>query len=363
MEIVRALVLDSSDSLSKALTELDESPAVIVTKNGGYFGIIDHRCISHGIRDPHKVKCETVIAKPPVLMESAGVPERVEAFLLGHFKALPVLDSDKKPLGLTTRVELLKEMAVESMVPQMQVSELMSSPAYIIDEGETVGSAKRTLREKDTHRLVVTRMGKLIGVVSTYDIGTWSGKPNLTGGRKDIRMSEPINVEEMKISEFLRPEATLVKENATLEEAVRRMIDKQVSTVIVVTEGKPVGVVSALDIFKKVQEMSKDGIQIQVSGLSQDDAAYFSRIYAKIGHVLEKFGESFNIRNASVHVKSGKSTYVVNVYFDTDDGHISLKTERGALKEGIDELAVEINEILRKKKELRKPKPRTTRAH
>jgi len=363
MEIVRTLILDSSDSLSKALTQLDESPAVIVTRNGGYSGIIDHRCVSHGIRDPHKVKCETVMTKPPVLSESATVAERVEAFLLGHFKALPVLDSERKPLGITTRVELLKDMVVDSMVPSMPASEIMSSPAFTIDESETVGGAKRALRDKNTHRLVVTRNGKLIGIVSTYDIGTWSGKPNLAGGRKDIRMSDQINVEDMKISEFLRPDATLVKDGATLEEAVRRMIDKHVSSVIVVSDNKPIGVVSALDIFKKVQEMSKDGIQIQVSGLEEDDAAYFGRIYAKIGHVLEKFSESFNIRNISVHVKSGKSTYVVTVYFDTDDGHVSLKTERGSLKEGIDELAVEVNEILRKRKEQRRPKPRKTHAH
>lgn len=363
MEIVRTLILDSSDSLSKALTQLDESPAVIVTKNGEYVGIIDHGFVSHGVREPHKVKCDNVLSKPPVLLESASVSERVEAFMLGHFKALPVLDTERKPLGITTRVELLKDMVVESMVPQMKVTELMSSPAFTIDEDETVGGAKKALKDNGTHRLIVTRKGKFIGIVSTYDI-SWGGKPNLAGGHKDIHMSEPINVEDMKLSGFLRPDATLVKEDATIEEAVRRMIDKRVSTVIVVSESKPLGVVSALDIFRKVQEMAsaKDGIQIQVSGLGQDDAAYFGRIYQKIGHVLEKFGQSFNIRNSSVHVKSNKSTYVVTVYFETDDGHVSLKTERGTLKEGIDELADEVNEVLRKKKEQRKPKPRVTHA-
>lgn len=363
MEIVRTMVLDSSDSLSKALSQLDETPAVIVTRNGEYFGIIDHQCVGGGMRNAHKVKCETVIAKPPILLETASLKERIEAFLLGHFKALPVVDSAKKPLGITTRVELLKEMVVESMVPSIQVSEIMSSPVFTIDEGETVAAAKKALKEKNARRLAVTRVGKLIGVLSAFDIGTRSSKPNLPGGRKDIRLSEPINLDNMKISGILRPDVTIVKEGASLEEAVRRMIDKQVSAVIVSSNNKPLGVVSALDVFKRVQEMSQDGIQIQVSGLKEDDAAYFGRIYSKIGHVLERFGQSFNIRNASVHVKSGKSTYVVRVYFETDRGHFSLKTERGTLKEGIDELAVEVNEVLRKKKEQRRPKPRRTHAH
>ena len=363
MEIKQTLVLEGSDSLSKALTELDETPAVIVTKKGKYLGIIDHRCISHGIREPHNVKCETVMAKPPALSRDSGLLGMVEAFLLGHFKALPVLDDDKNPLGITTRVELLKELVVDGAIPSMPVSELMSSPAFTIDENETIAGAKGILKEKNAHRLVVTRKGKFIGVISTYDIGSWSKKPNLSGGRKDIRLSEPINMDTMRISGFLRPDATLVKNNASLEEAVRRMIDKQVSTAIVVSESKPLGVVSALDIFKKVQELAKENLRIQVSGLGEENAGHFGRIQGKIGHVLDKFGKTFNIRNCSVHVKEGKSVYTVTVYFETDRGHISLKSERGSLKESIDELAVELNEVLRKKKEMRRQKPRTTHAH
>ena len=363
MEIKQTLVLDGSDSLSKALTQLDESPAVIVTKNGKYLGIIDHRCVSQSIRDPHNMKCENAIVKPPVVAENATVQELMGAFLLGSFKALPVLDSEKNPLGITTRIEVLKDIVVEGIAPPMQVSDLMSSPAFTIDENESVASAKCALKDKNTHRLIVTRKGKFIGVISTYDITSWTGRTNLSGGRKDIQRSQSINVDELKISGFLRPDATLVKNDASLEEAMRRMIDKQVSTVIVVSDSKPLGVVSALDIFKKIQEMSAEGLQIQVSGLKQEDSAYFERIYSKIGHVLERFGKTFNVRNASVHVKEGKSTYVVTLYFDTDKGHVSLKTERGNLQESIDELAVEANEILRKRKELKKPKPRTTHAH
>lgn len=363
MEIKQTLVLDGSDSLSKALPQLDESPAVIVTKNGKYLGIIDHRCVTQGVRDPHSVKCETVIVKPPVVSTGTGARELMDAFLLGSFKALPVLDGEKNPVGITTRVELLKDIVIEGAVPQMPVVDLMSSPAFTIDENETIANAKRSLKDNNAHRLVVTRKGKFIGIVSNFDISAWSSKPNLAGGRKDIRHSEPIRVDDMKISGFLRPDATLVKNDATLEEAARRMIDKQVSAVIVVLESKPLGIVSALDIFRRVRDLSAAGIQIQVSGLKDEDAQYFERVYEKIGHVLERFMSSFNIRNASVHVKEGKSTYVVTLYFDTDNGHVSLKAEKGTLKEGIDELAVEANEILRKRKEQKRPKPRVTRAH
>ncbi len=360
MEIKQTLVLDSSDSLSKAIAQLDESPAVIVTRDGKYYGLIDHHCLTQSYRDPHTVKCETAISKPPVLPESAGLLERVEAFLSGHFKALPVIDDGKKPVGITTRVELLKEMLSGNLIPQLQAADLMSSPAYTIDENSSIGDARGVIKERHAHRLVVTRNGKLIGLISNYDLGTWNARPNLPGGRKDIRLSQQINVDEMKISSFLRPDVTLVKEGTSLADAAKRMVEKQVSAVIVVSDSKPLGVVSALDIFKKVQEIAQEGVPVGVSGLEQDDIGYFSRVQEKFGHVIQRFGKTFNIRNCSVHVKSGKSTYVVAVYLDTDDGHVSLKCERGSLQEGIDELAAELHEVLRKKKDQRKMKPRVT---
>jgi CBS domain-containing protein/ribosome-associated translation inhibitor RaiA len=363
MEIKHTLVLDGSDSLSKALSQLDETPAVIVTKEGKYIGIIDHHSVSLGIRNPDTVRCETVVKKPPVLLANAGVMERVDAFLGGHYKALPVLDEDKAPIGITTRVELLKELLVDDSVPHVNVVEVMNSPVFMIDEKETLSAAKSLLKEKDAHRLVATRNGKLIGLISAYDLAAWSARPNLPSGRKDIKHSEPIKVDDMSISSFMRPDMTIVKEEASLDDAVRRMIDKQVSYVIVARDSKPIGVVSALDIFKIYQAKSKVGIPIQVSGLGEDNAAYFDRIQAKFGHVFEKSSASFNIRNCSVHVKENKSVYSVNAYFETDEGHVSLKLERGSLQEAIDEIAMEALEILRKKKDQRKVKPRIVHAH
>ena len=362
MEVKRTLVVDSADHLSKVLSQLDESPAVIVTKNGRYVGLIDHRSVTGGIKNPHNVRCETVIVKPPALLETAGVMERVEAFLVGHFKALPVIDTKKSPVGITTRVELLKDMLEANLVPKMGVPDVMSSPVYSIEDKENIAAARNLMKEKKAHRLVVTRRGKLIGVVSSYDMGSWTGKPNLPGGKKDVRKSEPINVGNMSISSFLRPDATLVREDSTLEDAVKRMIAKQVSSVIVVAERKPLGVISALDIFKIVQEQTTEGILINVSGLGEDNAGYYGRVQNKIGRVLERFSNSFNMRDVNFHLKESKSVYRTRIYFDTDQGHISVKVERGDIKEAIDELAVELNKVLRRKKDMRKQKPRTTHA-
>jgi CBS domain-containing protein/ribosome-associated translation inhibitor RaiA len=361
MEIKKTALLDCSDSLSKALAQLEGVPAVVVTRDGRYYGIVDHRSVSTGIRNPSNIRCETIAIKPPVLQADADLLRRMEAFMVGHFKALPVVDADLAPLGITTRVGLLSDMIAQKLVPPMRISELMSKPAYTIDENETVAAAKNSLKENRVRRLVVTRKNAPVGVVSIFDMGAWDAKPNFSGGRKDIRMSDNINVGGMKISAFIRPDITVVNEGVSLQEAIEKMVEKDVSAVIVVSDRQPVGMLSAMEIFKIILGMAREGMQIQISGLGQDDIAQYGHIQEKLSHVLGKFS-SFNIRNVSVHAKEGKSTHQVNVYFDTDDGHVSVKCERGTLRESVDELAAEIANILRKRKELRRMKPRATHA-
>ncbi len=360
MEIKKTVILDSSEPLSKALPQLDVTPAVLVTKNGKYYGMIDHRSVSQGIRDPSMTKCETVIAKPPVMLRNTGVIELVSAFMLGHFKALPVVEDDDTPLGITTRVEALKEMRSERILPKGKVSELMSTPVYSISDDETVGSLKRTFKEKNARRVVVTRRGNAVGVVSTFDIGAWAGRPNLKGGKKDVRLSQKLDIDEMPIKGFIRPDVTTLDKDKSLDEAAERMIRKGVSSIVVVSGKKAVGVLSALDIFKKVQQLADERTVIRISGLSEEQMGHYNHIKEKIGQVIEKFRGSFNIRNVSIHSKEKKATFTVSIRFDTDNGVISLRGERATLKETINELSDELDTILRRKKDARRTKPRAS---
>lgn len=361
MKIKSTLILDGSEPLSKVLAHLDETPAVVVTRKGRYYGVIDHRSVSDGFKKPHTTKCEKAVVKPPLIVNTAGILERIGYFLQGHFKALPVVDENHKPVAITTRVELLKDMIRERMLPKGSVMDLMSAPVFIIEESKRIADVKTELKKKNARRLVVTRNNRPVGVVSDFDIGAWKDRHNLAGGRKDVHLSEPIDFDNMRLAGFLRPDITAVDKKASIDRAARKMIDKDVSALIVMSGSKPVGILSALDIFKYIQDIIEERIELQISGLDDDTIFYYGAIQEKIGHVLDKFRKSFNIRNAKLHVKEGKKTCRVSIYFNTDEGRISLQGERATLKETVDELSWELDKVLNKKKEKRMLKPRTTR--
>ncbi|HID72320.1 TPA: CBS domain-containing protein, partial [Candidatus Micrarchaeota archaeon] len=178
--------------------------------------------------------------------------------------------------------------------------------------------------------------------------------------KKPYAVNEVKSLNESKVKEFFRPDMTVVGENDMVEEAAKRMIKKKVSSVVVVAKHKPAGVLSAVDLFRHIQNVARgeESADLVISGLGDDNIMMYPHIKDKIGSVLDKFSGSFNIRNAKVHVKEKKSVFNMNLYFDTDKGYISLSGERSTLKETVDELAVELNTILAKRKDKRKAKTR-----
>ena len=114
MKIKEALILDENEPLSKALNEvLDTGTAAIVTKDKKYKGIIDDRNLRNfSVQNPAKIKCKSVIVKPPVLNPDTGILDRIDAFLMGHFKALPVVNKAGKPIWMNCKNAMIPNVIV-----------------------------------------------------------------------------------------------------------------------------------------------------------------------------------------------------------------------------------------------------------
>ncbi len=351
MEIKKAVVFEAEEPLSKAISHLRKSPAVLVSYDGEYFGMIDHRSLTNRVQDPSKTKCGNFAIRPPVLTPDSSWRERLNAFLVGHFKALPVVDGSNKPLGITTRVETLKDLKEAGMLPHLKASDIMNSPVYTIEENKTIADLKKAFKEKNAHRMLITSKGRPAGIVCTYDIGFWLLKPGFSGGKKDFSWGSKMDIDDYPLRDVLRPNIAFIHEGATLEEVVDRMIEEEQSFVIVVDKDEnPVGVISALDIFKKISEKLAEKVEVFISGLKDESVFEYDHILSKIGGVLNKFKKAFDIHYATVHVKHTKHAFEVSVHFDTNKGLVHLKGERATLRDTVNELAEEIERVLRKMK-------------
>jgi CBS domain-containing protein len=92
-----------------------------------------------------------------------------------YVHALVVCDRDQRPLGIISDFDLLAgewlsadPQSLEAM-QKMTAAELMSTPIDTIEAGETIVSAARCLVEDRFHRLMVTEVGKPVGIISISD--------------------------------------------------------------------------------------------------------------------------------------------------------------------------------------------------
>ncbi|MFH2106434.1 MAG: CBS domain-containing protein [Candidatus Micrarchaeota archaeon] len=344
-----ANIVDLNEPLSRVTDDmLREGTATIVTKEGRYYGIIDDRNLRTGITDPSKTKCSSVCIKAPHISENASMLEKLNAFLAGHFKAIPILDAREKPKGITTRTDLVEELMKARLVPKVSVKEIMNSPVYSIDYKESIGAVKRVMKENKTHKVLITKDGYPHGIVSTFDLSVES----LTAKERDSgeMFSEIEKRDSEPLSHILRDVVATIEDSAMLEDAARKMVERTVSSMIVLKAKKAVGVISATDIFKRISSDSKDKIEIEVSGLDEEQKQYYEMIKERLEHTIEKFRTSIKIGRISLHVKKGKSVYEAKLHIEANGKTTVVSAEDYSFGDAIKKIIDEVNIVLSKKR-------------
>lgn len=125
------------------------------------------------------------------------------------------------------------------------VKDLMHAGLITCKPNAALGQVAVLLNQHHVHALVVTdRDGRALGIISDFDLlaGEWlsSDEESLATMRRltasDL-MSQPIDS---------------VEANSTLSDAVRVLIDKDVSRLLVTENGKPVGIISLSDFVASI---------------------------------------------------------------------------------------------------------------
>ena len=354
MEMVEAKIINGSEPLSKALDSiLRTGTAVMVTQNGKYYGLIDDRDIRPNISDSSKTKAIKAAVRAPQLREKMELADYMRAFMAGHFKALPVVE-DGKILGKVTRAEVMEEMVKMRTVPKINVSALMASPIYTIDEKENVGMAKGVMKKLKVHHLAVTRNNKVIGSISPFDLTMLVLKPR--GRQRFALASEIDNPDQKKVKDYMRESLVTIKADAPLEKAVKKMADKNVSNLIVKEGGNAVGVLTAIDIMKFVLSLIVEGPSVFISGLPEEAMFYYGDIKQSMKETLKRFKKTFDLGDVNVHFKKGKSVYQMSTRLDVDNAMVAVRSEGYDLKTVVNKNMGEIKRLLNKRKDYKRDK-------
>jgi len=159
-----------------------------------------------------------------------------------HVHGLIVADRDGRPLGVITDFDLMAgewlsgDPQSMDVMRKMTAGELMSAPVDSIDINAPASEAAAIMREKMIRRVVVTDKAKPVGVISVSDIIA------------SIADTQPAKRE--TVSDVMSDAMLVCREKTPITAAARAMTSAGWRSVLVVDgSGKPIGVVSGLDML------------------------------------------------------------------------------------------------------------------
>ncbi len=175
----------------------------------------------------------------------------------------------------------------------MFVADWMTRNVYTVNPHDTVFDALKMLREKKIKHLPVVTDGVVVGLLSDRDIREFS--PSKATSLDIYEMHYVLAKTEVK--SIMRTEVFTTSPATPIEQAAMEMLDRGIGSLPVVENGKLVGIISDMDIFR---------VLVDITGIRHDGHRIFLSIDDRPGTVREV---ADIVRKHNFRVQSILTTY------------------------------------------------------
>ncbi|MBI5229128.1 CBS domain-containing protein [Candidatus Micrarchaeota archaeon] len=299
-----AFFVDEKEQISKVIHSLAKSGCVVVLKEGKYFGMVDDRTLRGFSGDATRESIGRIAETPAILALDSPPEQVILAFLNSKSKALPVLDKERV-VGVITRGGALQLLEKSSSLADKKVLQYMSSPPIVIHEKEPVDKARALMKEHGICRLIVVDdHGKASGILTSYDFATKVIPYYRTPFKDSLLMqTKKEGVQKETVSSIMSLSPVSIEKNASLVEAVKKMLERKVLSLIVGGEA-PEGILTTRDVFEGCTTIPSE--KIIVYGLREDEKVLKQSLVEACSAFIEKMSKSIPIDYLALHIKSAQ---------------------------------------------------------
>jgi CBS domain-containing protein len=183
------------------------------------------------------------------ISKDAQIGKAARVMLENKITSLPVVDADRKLVGILTSSDLFR-MVVEEMVGEaIPVKAWMTSEPETITPETTLLEVHRVMGVKRIRSLPVMEGNKLVGIVTRTDL--LSADPSKLYSKGDQDRSRQIVDQPARI--IMTPNPMTISEDEMMQKAAKLMLDHKFHCLPVVNDdGKLVGIVTETDIFHMI---------------------------------------------------------------------------------------------------------------
>ncbi|MGC8571802.1 MAG: CBS domain-containing protein [Candidatus Micrarchaeia archaeon] len=303
--------------ITKVLQDIEKYDAIIVKKDNKYVGVVDSRALYKHIQDSLKIdkkeSLENLLIRVPKITDATTIEDVAYYFYKARVKALPYIKNDKIR-GILKRSTLLKILLSLKKFNELKVENTMTSPIITIEKDANILQAIKLMKTNRINRLIVVdNRGNIEGILTSYSLIKQFIKPE---ERLPEFKTKVFNLSNFKVKDFIEPNLITVNISTNLDEAVRKLIENDISSIVVVDKNKPVGILTELDaIVSMLSRSTAFRNKIFISGLNEDTYQFEDEIREELKNFIEKVeklrGE--NVEFISIHIKKLKTkTYEIH---------------------------------------------------
>jgi CBS domain-containing protein len=247
--------VNENDSVSKCLELFKrEMPPVlaVLDAKGKYVGVISRRWVIRSRLDPASTKVKSLMRPAPKVSLDFSLSKAAKLMIESGVRQLPVFEKNKL-LGFVTD-EYIIHGAVTQEWGSVAVEKIMTKAPQVIDANRSVGAVLSLFREHGVSHVPVMDEGKLVGIVSIQDVIEQVFQPRQRQTLGEI-VGEKVPVLSIPAKGIMAKPVLTVQPEASLKEAEKTMHDHDVSCLVVLSDGRLVGIVTKLDFLEPISQM------------------------------------------------------------------------------------------------------------
>jgi CBS domain-containing protein len=270
-------------------------------------GMITFESIARRTNLPLATKIEHLMILPPIVSPSTTYPEIAEQLLATGLRAAPVVGKKGELVGVISRTDMVRALPDLGPLAEHRVEEVASPANVVIPETERCGNLVAQIRLLEEHPLpVVDKRGRLVGAVGVADLGRVLWHPTQKGKRDIPTRGTVFDVE---VGTIMHTPPLTVEPGTTTGEAARLMSHERVSSVFLVEEGFPTGVVSQADLLglavggARPANAKPEDVYVQITGLrGSGDPQILTEVDRAVARGLRHIGRHVSPNLLSLHV-------------------------------------------------------------
>jgi CBS domain-containing protein len=273
------------------------------------------------------MKVKGMMDIPPGITSETTITEAAEMFIATNYRNMPVVKGSSL-VGILSRGDVIKIVQGIKEFKDMKASDIMTYDITAVDSKEPIRNALEMMRRIDVRTIpVVDEKFKLAGIIGIRDIinYSWSGGKTAMETRGErVGNRNPV---EIKVESIMHPAVTTIKQETTVNDAVKLMLEKNISTLPVVEKDIIKGVLTAYDVLELMASVKeRDVVYMQISGLEEEDRFNLDQMEREIQTELAKIAKIQKPMLFNMHVQKYNASGNTAKYSLTARMHTSQKT-------------------------------------